>query len=330
MTQFSEKASPRTASGYTYALAAAVVLATTGILIRYLTQTYQMPSLILAFWRDVIVALTLLIGLAIFRPKLLSVPRSQWVFLFLYGFCLAVFNSIWTLSVALNGAAIATVLVYCSAAFTALLGRWLLKESLGWAKLLAVVLSLTGCVLVAGAYDPAAWSVNVLGILTGAISGLMYAIYSLFGRSAAQRGIPSATTLVVIFSIATVFLFLFNAIPGGPLPGSAKSLGELGMLGTQWLGWGVLILMAAGPTLAGFALYNLSLARLPSSVANLIVTLEPVFTTIMAYFFFHETFTRIQFVGSLLVVGGVVFLRIYEAVLEAHSARQALRAAVKA
>ena len=92
-------------------------------------------------------------------------------YLVLYGLVLAIFNSLWTLSVALNGAAVSTVLAYCSAGFTALLGWWLLKERLDWGKLLAVALSLGGCVLVSGALDPAAWRVNLLGIITGILSG---------------------------------------------------------------------------------------------------------------------------------------------------------------
>ena len=46
-------------------------------------------------------------------------------------------------------------------------------------------------------------------------------------------------------------------------------------------GWLILFLLAAGPTLAGFGLYNVSLTYLPSSVVNLIVTLEPVMTALM-------------------------------------------------
>jgi drug/metabolite transporter (DMT)-like permease len=77
-------------------------------------------------------------------------------------------------------------------------------------------------------------------------------------------------------------------------------------------GWAILFLLAAGPTLLGFGTYNLSLTYLPSSVANLIVTLEPVFTTISAYFAFGEVLTPIQLVGGLLIVGGVVVIRITE------------------
>ena len=85
----------------------------------------------LAFWRDVFVTLTLLLVLGLLRPALLRVDRKYLCYLVLYGLVLAIFNSLWTLSVSLNGAAVSTVLAYCSAGFTALLGWWLLKERLG-------------------------------------------------------------------------------------------------------------------------------------------------------------------------------------------------------
>ena len=58
---------------------------------------------------------------------------------------------------------------------------------------------------------------------------------------------------------------------------------------------------------------------LPSSVANLIVTLEPAFTAVVAYFLLGERFTAMQVGGSLLILGGVVFLRVYEGWLAGRS-----------
>ena len=293
--------------GYPIALGAAAVLSTTAIFIRHLTQTYGVPALVLALWRDAFVALTLLPVLWLLRPALLRVERRHWRYLTLYGLLLSIFNALWTLSVALNGAAVATVLVYCSAAFTALLARWLLNERFDLGKLVAIAFCLAGCTLVSGALDAAAWQANPVGILAGILAGLGYAIYSLLGRQAAQRGLSPWTTLLYTFAAATLFLLLFNLISGGPLPGSAAAPAELLWLGDSLAGWGVLFVLAAGPTVLGFGLYNMSLVYLPSSVANLIVTLEPVFTAAVAY-----VLLGIQIAGSLMILAGVLFLRIYE------------------
>lgn len=289
-----------------------MILSTTAIFIRYLTQTYQIPALVLAFWRDLFVALALLAILALFRPSLLRVARKDLRYLSIYGLVLAIFNSLWTLSVALNGAAISTVLAYCSAGFTALLGWWFLKERLDWAKIVAVALSLGGCVLVSDALNLAAWSANFIGILTGILSGLLYAIYSLMGRSASQRKLNPWTTLLYTFGFAAAFLFVFNLLPIDSLPGKAIQVADLLWLGDSLAGWGILLFLAAGPTLAGFGLYNVSLGYLPSSVANLIVSLEPAITAVMAYIFFGELLNRVQVGGSLMILTAVVFLRFYE------------------
>ena len=298
--------------GYTVAFISAVILSTTAIFIRFLTQDYHLPALVLAFWREVIVALTMLVALGLLKPGLLRLERQHLRFLVWYGLLLAVFNSFWTLSVSLNGAAVSTVLAYCSTGFTALLGWWLLKERLDWSKLLAVVLCLGGCVFVSGALDPAAWRVNLLGIVTGILSGLLYAIYSLMGRSASQRGLNPWTTLLYTFGFAAVFLLGFNLLGRGILPGAITRPADFLWLGNSWAGWGLLLLLAVGPTLAGYGMYNVSLTLLPSSVANLIVSLEPAITAVTAYFLLGERLTWIQVGGSLMILSGVVFLRIYE------------------
>ena len=298
--------------GYLAALASAGFLSTNAIFIRYLTQTYQIPALVLACWRDFFVAICLVPVLGLIRPKLLKVDRKHLVYLLLYGLLLAIFNSLWTLSVCLNGAAVSTVLAYCSAGFTALLGWWFLKESLDWGKLLAVFLSLAGCVLVSGALDPSAWISNILGIITGILSGLAYAIYTLMGRKASLDGLNPWSTLLYTFGFAAFFLLIANLTLGGFLPGVASQPVDLLWLGNRFVGWGILFLLAAGPTLAGFGLYNVSLVDLPSSVANLVVTLEPVFTATIAYILLHERMSPIQIVGGGLILVGVVFLRIYE------------------
>lgn len=306
--------------GYLIALVSAALLSTTAILIRYLTLTYSLPPLVMAFWRDAFVSLTLLPVLMLLRPRLLRINRQLLQYLVGFGLVLAIFNSLWTLSVALNGASVATVLAYCSTAFTALLGWWLLKERLDAVKLLAVALSLSGTVLVSGALDPAVWNTNLVGLLTGVLTGLFYALYTLMGRSASQRGLNPWTTLFYTFSFATGFLLVFNLLPAGWLPGAAAQPADFFWLGEAWAGWLVLFLLAAGPTVAGFGLYNVSLTYLPSSVVNLIATSEPVFTAVTAYFLFGERLSPVQLLGSLLILSGVLFLRIHEGRL-AHADR---------
>ncbi|HSJ55805.1 MAG TPA: DMT family transporter, partial [Anaerolineae bacterium] len=307
------------ARGYTAALVAAAILSLTGILIRCLTHVYHVPPLILAFWRDTLVAVALLPLLALLAPGRLRVGRAHLPYLAAYGLVLAAFNVLWTLAVALTGAAVATVLVYSSAGLTVLLGRWLFGERLDAARLLAVALSLGGCALVSGAWSRAVWDTNLLGIATGALSGLGYAFYTLMGRSAARRGLDPWATLLYTFGFAAVCLLGLNLAPIEIVPGTAAGVRDLVALGGIAAGstlpaWGLLALLAAGPTLVGFGLYNVSLAHLPSAVANLIVTLEPAFTTAIAYVLLGERLDALQVGGSIVILLAVVVLRVGEGV----------------
>lgn len=298
--------------GYGFAILGALFLSTTSIIIRHMTLTYQIPALVLAFWRNVFVVGTLILLFLIFSKKLFRIERIHLKFMIFFGLIVAIFNSFWTLSVSINGASVATVLVYCSAGFTVILGRLILREYLTWVKIVAVILSLGGTILVAEAYQSSMWNTNLAGILTGILSGLSYAAYSLMGRSSSNKGLSPWTTLLYSFAFAGLFLLLFNLIPGGFFIGKAEVASDLLWLGNRWDGWIILILLAAIPTLGGFGFYNVSLSYLPSSIANLIATMEPAFTAVSAYLILSERLTPIQIVGSIITLSGVVFLRLFE------------------
>ena len=295
--------------GYLICLTATAFWSTTAIFIGYLNTSYGLPPVVLALWRDLMVAGALAAAFAIFWPLRLRVDRRHMTFLILYGLLLSIFNSLWAASVAFNGAAVATVLAYSSPGFTAILGWRLFGERLGSWKVLAVVLSLVGTILVSGAYDPAAWRLNPMGVITGLLSGLAFAGYSLMGKAAAQRGINPWTTLLYTFGFASVFLLVFNLLPGWA---AGKPWGDLFWLGDAWIGWAILFILAVVPTVGGFGLYTVSLSYLQASVANLIATLEPVMTAALAYLLLGERMDTIQLFGGLVIVTGVVLLRISE------------------
>jgi DME family drug/metabolite transporter len=285
--------------GYVIAVAGTALWSTTAIFIAHLSTHYHLPPLVLAFWRDFFVALSLGVGLRVLKPSLLVLrdARRQIPFFVAYGLVLAAFNALWTTSVALNGAAVATVLAYSSPAFTALLGWRLFGERLNASKIGAVCLSIAGCVLVSGAHDPAAWQLNSLGIVVGLVAGVAFAGYSLFGKAASRRGIEGWTATLYAFSFGALFLLLLQR-PATIL-----------WLGSSALGWGVLALLAVGPTVGGYGLYTVSLTYLPASVANLIATLEPPMTGALAFLLLGERMTGVQLAGGGLILLGVLLLR---------------------
>ncbi len=294
-------------TGYLIGLGSTLLLSFTAIFISYLSREYQLPALVLAFWRELFVIFGLAAFFALFSRRRFHLETRHRSFFILYGLTLALFNSMWTFSVELNGAAIATVLAYSSPAITAVLAHHLLKEEINSIKLVSIVFSLLGTVLVSGAADPSAWQVNAAGIVTGLLTGFFFACYNMVGKTSANKSIDPWTTMLYGFCGAIVFLFLFNV--GVNLLGHAGPLANFLWLGHATGGWGILLLLSLGPTIGGYGLYLVSLGYLPATVASLIGALEPAFTVIWAYALFGEGLSGIQTIGSLMVFASVILLR---------------------
>ena len=305
------KQTSQSSRGFMIALVATVIWSTTGIFISYLSKTYSLPSLVLAFWRDLFVSFGMVVGLLVFSRARFQLDRRHWGFMVLYGLTLAIFNSMWTFSVQYNGAAVATVMAFSSPAMTAILSKIVFKEHFSRIKIFSILLSLAGIVFVSGAHDPATWNLNPLGIIFGLISGLMFAIYNLEGKHASDTHIDSWTALLYSFAFATVFLLFFNL--GNDLLITRKPpFADMLRLGSSISGWGLLFFLGVAPTLGGFGLYTLSIRYLSPTTSNLIATLEPAFTAIWAYFLLNEILTGTQLIGGMLVLTGVILLRFGE------------------
>jgi drug/metabolite transporter (DMT)-like permease len=252
----------------------------------------------------------MIMGLLVFSRARFHLDRLHWKFMTLYGLTLALFNSMWTFSVQYNGAAVATVLAFSSPAMTAILSRIVFKEQFNRVKIVSILLSLIGTVLVSGAHDPSAWKLNPAGIIFGLLTGLFFAFYNLEGKEASDRQIDSWTALLYSFGIASLFLFLFNL--GTDLLSGRRLLADFLWLGNSFSGWSILFFLGVAPTLGGFGLYTLSLRYLSPTVANLIATLEPALTAIWAYLFLNEILVGTQLIGSLILFTGIILLRMGE------------------
>ncbi|MEA4810995.1 MAG: DMT family transporter [Anaerolineaceae bacterium] len=294
--------------GYVYAFFSAITGATSSIFIRHLLLKYQLPPLLIAFWRDFAATLLLWVSLLIFKKEWLKLNRRQILFMLGYGLLLAVFNIFWTFSVAFNTAAIASVLVYSSVGFGAFLGVFLLAEKLTLPKLFAVILTFFGCFLIStkGQLE----GLNLTGLGIGLASGLCYAFTAVLGKQSSRLGInPWATTFYMLL-FASCFLLLVNVLPLSMMPGRAGSVANLANIPSSAFIW--IILLAIFPTVLTFGTYQSCLRYLESSVANIVLTFEPVFATIIAFLVLKEKLAFIQWLGGLIVVAAIISYRIYE------------------
>ncbi|MEI6291345.1 MAG: EamA family transporter, partial [Chloroflexota bacterium] len=196
---------------------------------------------------------------------------------------------------------------YSSAGFTAILAWIIFKEKLGLPKIIAIILSLGGCILVSNAYSADIWKLNLLGVTTGLLSGIFFAVYTLAGKETARLNINSWTAMLYSFGFGTIFILVFNLFPF--IPGAAGSIPGL-LPHLPWDGWACLVFLSFIPTIFGFGLYNMSMYYIPASIANLLATTEPVMTAIEAYFLLNQGMSLIQIIGSAIILSAVIIVQL--------------------
>lgn len=187
------------------------------------------------------------------------------------------------------------VLLYTSPAFIMLLSVLLFRETLTRQKLLALVLTFTGCCLVSGLGSGSA--VSMKGLLLGLGSGFFYALYSIFSRYAIERGYGSWTI--------TFYTFLFCLLASAPLAHwglIAQALSSDTSVPVYALLMGLLTGFLA------YIFYTKGLEGMESSRAGILASVEPVVGTIIGTLVFHEPLPVQSVLGIALVLGGIVVL----------------------
>ncbi len=278
-------------------IVAAACWSTSGIWVKVIVDASGISAIDLAFWRDLATFIVLLVGVSLIKPSLLRVNRRDLPLLALMGgIGMGIFHMLWNLSTLMNGAAIATILQYNSPMIVSVAAWFLWRESLTWRKIMAVVLALSGTVLVAWPNDTGGVQVTTTGLLVGLASAAAISIYSLAGKRLAST-YNSWTVITYVFAFATLALLPFKLFSQGEVELSPLMLGALA---------GFVFI----PTIGGYLSYTLSLQRLQASVASIIATIEVLFVTILAYLLLGEQLDSWKFVGMALVVFGVILVSI--------------------
>jgi drug/metabolite transporter, DME family len=217
-------------------------------------------------------------------------------FFAIYGvIAIALFEWLYFAAVELLTLALAASLLYTAPAWVILLTRLTERTAIPRRQVLALALVLAGVLLVTGALRSLLVGIALPmgGILLGLLSGLTYALYTLFGK----RSLRSYDPLVTTF-----YAFLFGAL-------------ALALLVPPWRPMlqyprmiPALIAMGIFPTMLAYLLYLGALRHLSAPAASMIATIEPVVATLIGMLFLGERLFTEQGAGVLLIVAAALLL----------------------
>ncbi len=243
--------------------------------------------------RALFTAVILAIIFLIKDPKLFRVRlRDLWMF-FGSGICsFLFFNICYMNSLAENSVSVACILMYTSPFWVLFLSLPLFKEKFTVRHALSLAIAFAGCIFVS--ISPTL-TLTKLGLLFGLLSGLGYALYSIFGKLAARR----YHTLTITF-----YTFLFATCGVIPLC-DAPSLVPLIVTPENAL-WSLGI--AVFETILPYLLYTYGLSKTTAGKAAVLCIAEPVVAALVGTFVFSEYMGPLGILGILLVTVGLCIL----------------------
>ena len=222
------------------------------------------------------------------------IPRSQLKQIFWISFVGSTLQYGMTFTgLSMIDASLAIIIIHLEVPFSVLLAAIILKDNPGIQRILGMLISFAGIVLIAG--QPSL-SGQLPAIILTAAGAMMWA----FGQVMVKRleNPPSGfalTAWIGVFSGPQMILgsFIFE-------DSQFESLAN-----ASWIGWGVILYLALIMTVLGYGIWYRVLSRNPVSKVMPVMLLLPVFTIASSMFFLGEQPSLMIFIGAAVVIGGV-------------------------
>ncbi len=277
-------------------LAAGMLWGCMGILVRTMNGG-GFTSLEVTAFRSLVTAMLMLAGMAVFKRKELKVKwKDLWCFVGTGILSVAFFNICYFTCMHYATLSVAAILLYTAPSFVMVFSYFLFKEKIGRRKLIALALAFAGCVLTSGGLGGT--KLSTMGLLTGLGAGLGYALYSIFGKFAIQRGYSSYTITTYTFLFALV-----GTVPFLNLRHFVICIAEAG--GTNLFMYAALTFMT---TVAAYLLYTAGLRGMENGRASIIASIEPVMASLVGFFLYKEAFSIPGIIGMILVLTSCVLV----------------------
>lgn len=279
----------------TYAVLAGGIVAVSlaAIFIR-LAQQEGIPSLTIAASRLAVAALVLTpFTVPRYIPHIRQLSGRDLLLVLVSGVFLAIHFILWIQSFEYTSILISVVLVTTTPLWTAVLEALFLRMRLNQMIVWGLVIGFGGSIIISlpgGAIDlgsnPLLGSALALG---GAIAVAVYYII----RRALHTKLPLLPYIWMVYGLAAIITLIVVAITGTPIAGYSPQ-------GYLWLA-----ALAFVPQLIGHTAFNYALAHLSATYVGIASQLEPVGSALIAFFVFREIPTRLQVVGSVIILVGV-------------------------
>jgi drug/metabolite transporter, DME family len=202
--------------------------------------------------------------------------------------------SLYFISIAEGGVAVAATLMYCAPVFVFIVSFMLGLERPTVIKCLALSVIMLGIVLLTGVYEIEASEVSLYAAATGLLAGLSYAVFIFGFKFAAPHGSPQAILAIALAVLCLILIWLSDV---------DQTLAVLRAPSWPWF-------VALGVLGAGlsFAFYIVGLNHTAPAVASIVAMVEPVTASVFGVVVLEERLIGPQILGLGLILVTVTTL----------------------
>lgn len=251
---------------------------------------------VVSFYRGFVGLLFALVWLLFQRSHSGLNSRQLWFWSVVAGLGVAGNFTFYFLSIEYGNVAVAATLMYCAPVFVYLVSFALKLERPTAAKWLAIALVMVGVVLLTKLYAIGASDLSLMGVGTGLLAGLSYALFIFGFKYAAPHGSPSAV-LTIAFTVLAIALLLPADIPQVTSVINAPELPLFVVLG----------ILGAG---LSFLLYVVGIKHAAPALASMVAMVEPITATLFGVAVLNESLGVIQMVGMGIILLTVTALSV--------------------
>ncbi len=219
--------------------------------------------------------------------------RDLWLLLFNALLCGVLFNFFYFQTIIHSAASVAAMLLYTSPIFVMILARILFKERMNRRKYLILVMTVIGCIFVAG-FIGHGTHIPLIALCTGIATGATYGTFTIVTRFNTQRMKP-LTVALYTFIFGTVFMLPF----GHPV----KTI-EVLSTNHHLIPYALLF----GPLCSALAnwFFTTGISEIPANRAAILAASEPLVGALIGIAVWHESHEPLKIIGIILVLAAII------------------------
>ena len=262
-----------------------------------------------AFFRILFSTFFLFCGVAVWhRSHKIFIKRKDLPLFVIYGLigvCAPLFSYITAIAIG-TPVVVAVSLAYLYPIITLGLARITLKESLTYRRLLAVVSSTAGAIIISAPVLFEYAEIPLLGVILSTLTAIFLAAFMVLGRNFSRNEKYHSM-------VTTFWAYFFGSLwMGIILLGLQLLVIDPRIVGFQLFlpihAWLLLVCFALIATAIPYGLVNYGMKRVDASIASIVLLIDPLSSVILGIVLLGQTVTFLQVVGTTLILLGTIIV----------------------